>query len=152
MALNPYANLVVKMRHLLKVDDPLTKDQCAMFQWQLLAKVPDCDFSFIVGKGGVNTIFYLSASDKRVVCYPDEALEILQNLSKRSVFCYAAYSKDKSHLGFFLYEEDALNCESARYVRSISHKGKATLIWKKRKNLFDKIVWEPKSNSSSKDT
>lgn len=145
--MNPFKNTLAKVRVLLKEDDALTKDQCAQFQWQLLAKVPDCNFAFTIGKGGINTIFYMAATNDRVVCYPDEALEVLQELCKRNVFCYTVYAKDKSQIGHALFEDAAKNLEGARYIKSISFSGKATLVWKKEKNLFGKNVWVQKAQS-----
>lgn len=146
--LNPFLNLQTKVKALLKVDDTLTKDQCEMFQWQLLAKVPGCDFSFIIGKGGVNTIFFTPASGKRDVVYPDEALELLASLCKQKVFCYAVYDKRKEVVGYFLNEADAKGADGAKYVRSVSFSGKSSLIWKREKNLFGKMEWVAKKASA----
>lgn len=147
MSLNPFKNTLAKVRVLLKEDDTLTKDQCSQFQWQLLSKVPGCDFNFTLGKGGINTIFYSASSKDRVVCYPDEALDLLTALCKRDVFCYEAYDKKKNLLAFFLQEEDALKCEGARYVKAVSFRGKSTLLWKKERNLFDKVLWQKKTGA-----
>ena len=142
--MNPYKNTLAKARLLLKEDDALTKEQCSVFQWQLLAKISGCDFAFTIGKGGINTIFYSASSTDRATCYPDEALELLQALAKREVFCFEAYDSNKDLLSCFLQEEDALKCEKAKYVKAVSFNGKSKVVWKKEKNLFDKVKWVKK--------
>ncbi len=143
MSLNVYKNCAYKLRALLSSDSALKASECDQMQWQLLYKVPNCEWNFVIGKGGVNTIFYSNSSLERNVCYPEDAKELLANLSKTEVFCYKALDKKKIVLGYFLLEKEALNCKNARYVASVSFKGKTTTLWKKQKDLFGKKQWEP---------
>ena len=57
----------------------LSADQRKTNEWQLLTKVNG--HPIIVGKGGVNTIFYKFGDRERRVCYPDQILDRLQELA-----------------------------------------------------------------------
>lgn len=137
--MNHYANILKKMKALLKEDDDLTKEQCEVHQWQLLAKI--ANYTFVVGKGGVNTIFYTRSSVDRVVCYPDEMLEILEELSKSRIFTYVALDKKKKVLGNSIDPQLARGFKNARYLLSIDHKGRSKVIDKKTVDLFGKRSW-----------
>lgn len=138
--MNVFKNTVLKVRALLKEDDNLTKEQCELYQWQLLVKVRD--YTFSVGKGGVNTIFYSASSAERKVCYPDEILELLDNLAKSKVFVYVARDKNKEEVGYSISEEAAKAISGARFLTAISHSGKSKLLSKKVKNLYGKRSWQ----------
>jgi hypothetical protein len=139
--MNPYKNTLQKVKALLKEDDNLTKEQCELFQWQLLVKIPG-DYTFTLGKGGVNTIFYTASSEERVVCYPDEILTILENLSKSNYFTYAALDKKKQVLGHSIYVKSAKRIKGAVYIASVNFKGKKVLRLRKDLDLFGKKVWQ----------
>jgi len=137
--LNTFKNTIQKIRSLLKEDDNLTKEQCEMFQWQLLVKVQD--YSFSVGKGGVNTIFYSASSLDRRVCYPDEILELLDSLAKSDVFVYVATANNEE-LGYSVLLESAKAIPGAKSVVAVSHLGKRKRVAKKVKNMYGKRVWQ----------
>lgn len=138
--MNVYKNLLFKIRALLKEDDNLTKEQSELFQWQLLVKIEE--YTFSVGKGGVNTIFYSASSTAREVCYPDEMLAKLENLSKRpKVFVYVAYSKKKELLVYSEDREVAKAAPGAHYLRAILFSGKSVPVEKRASGLFDGEGW-----------
>lgn len=139
--MNPYNNTLQKVRGLLKRDDQLTKSQCELFQWQLLVKVPG-DYTFTVGKGGVNTIFYSLSSEERAVCYPEDILTLLEGLSRRNVFVYLALGKDKAELGYSIDLEKAKLIKNARRIVAVNFKGKKTLVEKRVPGLFGKKSWQ----------
>ncbi len=140
--MNPYKNLLFKVRALLKEDDTLTKAQCEMFQWQLLAKIGD--YTFTVGKGSVNTIFYTASSTQRAVCYPDEILTQLEALSKRrQIFVYVALDKQKEVLGYSSDLILAKGFKGAKYLSGVTFKGNRIPLEKKILNVFDKWDWQP---------
>jgi len=140
--MNLYKNTLQKVRHLLKEDDNLTKEQCNKFQWQLLIKLDDTPYTFLVGKGGVITIFYSASSLERSVCYPEEILELLEKLSKTDVFIYSALDKNKKEIGFSYSKSLAKKLPKTKYVYSVDFKGKRKLILKKSTDLFGNKVWE----------
>lgn len=127
----------------MKTDDNLTKEQAALYQWQLLVKVGD--YTVYVGKGGITTMFYSQTSVDRAVCYPEEMLKILQKLSTSKVFVYEARDKKKKPLGYTVDLDIARNIENAKYIYAINFKGKAKRIERKSTDLFDKSVWQESS-------
>lgn len=139
--MNPYKNTLQKVRALLKEDDKLTKAQCEMYQWQLLIKIPG-DYTFTLGKGGVNTIFYTATSTERAICYPDEILTLLENLARSEVFVYLALDKNKNPLGYSIDEKLAKQIKGARYLASVNFKGKRTPVAKKISDLYGKSTWQ----------
>ncbi len=143
MDLNVYKNLYTKVKYLLHSERDLTVDEKKLFQWQLHASLGDAEPAFVIGKGGANTIFYSLSQGERKLCYPNDALDLLDNISKRKEFVYVALDKAKVKIGYFLLEAEALDCKNARYVASVSFKGKTTTLWKKQKDLFGKKQWEP---------
>ena len=141
MKLNPYKNTLTKVKALLKEDDQLTKEQCELFQWQLLVKIPG-DFSFNVGKGGVNTIFYTASSEERAICYPEEMVTLLEKLAAGEVFCYQAYDKNKAPVGYSIDIASAKKFKGAKFVAAINFKGKRKMLEKKVVDLFGKKTWQ----------
>lgn len=137
--MNPYKNLLLKVRALLKEDDHLTKEQCEVHQWQLLAKLHD--YTFIVGKGGVNTIFFSASSEERSVCYPDEILDLLKKLSEGEVLAYVALDKKKEQLGYSVLLDQARAIKRARFLGVVNFKGKMTIIESKAADLHGKKTW-----------
>lgn len=140
--MNPYKNTLQKVKVLLKEDDNLTKNQCEQCQWQLLVKVPG-DYSFTVGKGGVNTIFYSESSVSRSICYPDEMVSLLEKLSKGKVFVYVALDKKKKSLGYSISRKVAKKFKGACFIASVDFKGKTTLREQKEVDLYGKKSWQP---------
>lgn len=142
--MHPYKNLLSKVRALLKEDDNLTKGQCESMQWQLLVKI--ADYSFFVGKGGVNTIFY-SASDKdREVCYPEDILTLLERLCKTQTFVYAVADKHNKLLGYSIDIERAKNIDGAVKLAAVDFRGKRKVIANKVADVFGKITWKEKGS------
>ncbi len=140
--MNQYVNTLQKIKALLKEDDKLTTAQCECYQWQILVKVPGHDATFVVGKGGVNTIFYSASSTDRKVCYPEDILELLEKLSKSKVFVYLALDKKKNEIGYSVSLKRARKMEGARYIKALYLNGKQSLIQKKAPDLFGKAQWE----------
>jgi len=83
---NPYRNLLAKVRYLLHTDAKMTEAQLTDHQWMLMAKVAGSQV--LVGKGGVNTMFYQFGDRKRKVCGPMELVELLKRLSRRRYVAY----------------------------------------------------------------
>lgn len=143
--MNPYKNLLAKIKALLKEDDQLTKGQCEQFQWQLLVKIPG-DYTFTVGKGGVNTIFYTASNTNREVCYPEDIIIILERLARNEVFTYAAFDRYKERIGYSIDIDTAKEMPLAMYIAAINFNGKRKIVERKMKNLVGKRVWQKLNN------
>ena len=145
--MNYYSNLLVKVKGDLKADDQLTKEQSTVFQWNHLLSVPGVDYHFVIGKGGVNTIYLLLDSlgteDSRKVCYAEDAIEILVKLSKLKHYCYVALDKKKDPVGFSVHKNRLKTVEKASYICTVSFSGKiSSPILKAQKALIgNEITW-----------
>lgn len=139
--MNPYKNMLQKVKVLLKEDDNLTKKQCTQHQWQLLAKVSD-GYTFTVGKGGVNTIFYSASSEERLICYPEEMVALLEDLSKGKIFAYLALDKNKKPLVHSVHKKLAKRTKRAAFLAVIDFEGNYTIKERKEVDLYGKKVWQ----------
>ena len=84
---NPYRHLQSKVRGLLMTEAKLSKEERENNQWQLLFTFAKTQV--IIGKGGINTIFYqFGKKGKRHVCYPDQILDMLEQLAKQKHWRY----------------------------------------------------------------
>lgn len=148
-ALNPYRNLLQKVKAALKEDDNLTPNQCEIFQWQFLAKIGE--HTFTVGKGGINTIFFSLASNQREVCYPEDILTRLENLSRGDIFCYRVLDRKKNLLCYTVDKAFAKEVEGAAFVETVDFRGRKTPLAKKTDDLFGKKTWKLVGRSAAND-
>lgn len=84
--MNPYKSLHSKVRHLINAESKLAPDERKTHEWLLTITVDG--FRILVGKGGVNTIFYSFGKGDKKFCYPDEMLEKLEFLANRKFWFY----------------------------------------------------------------
>lgn len=66
-----------KVLTLIKAEAKMSQKERGCQQWQLLFQIKGFG-DYLVGKGGVNTMFYTVNGSERVLCYPNEMLEIIQ--------------------------------------------------------------------------
>jgi hypothetical protein len=64
-----------KVKGLLTVEASMSKEDRQAQQWQLLFTIDNTQY--LVGKGGINTMFYTVGSGKRKLCLPHEMLSLL---------------------------------------------------------------------------
>lgn len=83
---NPFRVLHSKAKYLFDQEAKLTNEEKADHQWQLLLSVGGVQY--IVGKGGVNTAFYIIGDNERVVCYPYELLDKIKSWSESGFASY----------------------------------------------------------------
>lgn len=138
--MNPFKNTLDKVRALLKLDDNMTKEQCELFQWQLLVKVKD--YTAFFGKGGINTMFYSSSSVDREVCYAEDMINLLRKLSKSKVFVYEALDSKKKPIGYSIDASIAKNMKGARTLVAINFKGKRKTVEVNKHNLLGERTWQ----------
>jgi len=141
--MNPYKHLLTKMKYLVNEDKRVDDAEKADFQWSMVfTRGP---VKFMIGKGGVNTIFYIMG-DKREVCFPDDALKLLEKKSLDKYIAYAIYSKKKELVaGPFLFHDDAmaLRAGKGQFFIGIKASGKLVPLYAAKPNLFDKLSWSP---------
>jgi hypothetical protein len=107
---NPYRHLNQKVQALLRLEAKMSAEEREANQWQLLVKF--CGSQLVVGKGGVNTCFFiLGANGTRKVCYPDALLSKLQSLAENPYWRYEVLGPDQTSK-FFWTEAAALERSS----------------------------------------
>lgn len=95
--MNPlFRVMAAKVKSLMLHEHRLTQEEKKCQQWQLLFQIDG--IQFIVGKGDVNTMFYIVGDEERVICYPDELMEKIQEWNKAKYTSYYVFSKDKEKL------------------------------------------------------
>ena len=91
--MNQLKHLLAKVRALFALESKLTNEQKGMHQWQLLTEYGGVQY--VVGKGGINTAFYKIGDEERQVCYPEELIIFLTNLTKQKYASFAICNKQK---------------------------------------------------------
>ncbi len=91
MSENLFKHMRTKVKLLLNAEMKMTADERKAQQWQLLFTIRGTQY--VVGKGGVNTMFYVVGDKERVLCYPDELLAAIDFWDKKKYSEYAIYSK-----------------------------------------------------------
>lgn len=75
------------MRHkvftLLKTESKLSLLERKNQQWQLLFQIKGYG-SYVLGKGGINTMFYTIDDGERKLCYPDDLLALIDTWIEES--------------------------------------------------------------------
>ncbi len=146
--MNPFKHLLTKLKYLVNEDAKIEGEEKRDFQWSLLfTRGP---VTFLIGKGGLNTIFY-DIGGKRELCYPKEAIKLLEKKSLDKYIAYAIYSKDKELVsGPFLFHDDtmALQAGKGQFFVGIKSSGKLVQLYTAKSNLFGKLAWSPVSNKT----
>ena len=132
-----YRAMLSKVRYLLKVESDHDMETRKQQQWQLLFTV-DEGIQYIIGKGGVNTMFYQVGENERVLCYPEELMNFLEGLTKAKYTSYAIASHDGEKLRVGLVSLEAAKKKKApvgSYIVGLND-GKAQRLYKRKKTLF----------------
>ena len=142
MATNPIAHLRSKVRALFTLEDKLTPEEKANQQWQLLTQVSG--LNLIVGKGGVNTAFYVLGDNERQICYPQDLLDFLETLSKAKFPVYKVmYSRSRIE-GVYTSEKEAKASPvlDGAFIVGVTFEGKLKKLYSGSKGLMKK-QWLP---------
>ena len=134
--MNPYAHLYKKVKSLLQHEANLTPADKQMNEWVVTLQMAP-DLKLLVGKGGVNTIFYKFGTGERKLCYPDEILEKLDRLARKKFWFYTADGTP------FLTLNGALASPPSGYVIGVSDKPKK--LYKATPSLSG-IIWKSYEN------
>lgn len=137
-----YRSMLSKVKALLKVEAGHNATERSAQQWQLLFDVDGVQF--IIGKGGVNTMFYTVGTADRVLCYPDELIEFLERLIRSKYASYAiCNASGKIVISGLLSEEAALKKKApvGAYIIAFEN-GKKVRLFVREKGIF-KDVWNP---------
>lgn len=144
--MNHLAHLRLKAKALFALEDKLDNAEKAAHQWQLLTQV--CGVNVIVGKGGVNTAFYVIGDLERVICYPDEMVLYLDTLSKQihPIYCVMTDPKTIQSTHLSLKEAKQQKAGVGHYIVGITAHGKRVRLYRMSKSLL-KLSWLPFTSS-----
>jgi hypothetical protein len=140
--------MLSKVRYLLKVESDHDADTRKQQQWQLLFTV-DEGVQYVIGKGGVNTMFYQIGTNERVLCYPEELLTMLEKLAVAKYTSYGICSSDGTLVRSGITDLVLARKKKApigSYIVGFSNGAKVKLF-KRKKTLFKeewvKLVEKP---------
>lgn len=142
--MDPYKHLKRKVNSLLTAEATLTDDERATMQWQLLATIGKR--RLLVGKGGVNTMFYrfdLVNGDsvqegERHICYPHEMLERLDAWSSREYEIYLITRSKTRHLASYQTLDSAKQHDDVpdgHYIVGVTRDGKMKKLYVRKRGL-----------------
>ena len=137
-----YRAMLAKVKALLRIETAHNKEERSAQQWQLFFEIDG--IQFIVGKGGVNTMFYSVGKGDRVLCYPEELLTFLEELVHKKYSSYAICdSSGKVLRSGLMSEEEALKKKAPVGSFIIAYgDGKRFRLYVRQTGLF-KEVWKP---------
>lgn len=85
--MNHLKNLYEKVRRSLLLESDLTEQQRTHHQWQFIVTLGS--ITYVVGKGGANTMFYKIGDNEIKYCLPTEMLDKILDWSRRTYVRYA---------------------------------------------------------------
>lgn len=135
--------MLAKVKALIRVEIEHTAKDRALQQWQLLFTIDDVQY--IVGKGGVNTMFYQIGKAERVLCFPDELIAMIESYLKMEYTSYSIYSPEKEKLISGLPTIDAAKKKKAAvgcYI--VGHAdGKRFRLFTRKLSMYKEPMWMP---------
>lgn len=108
-----------KVKGLLTVEASMSKEERQAQQWQLLFTIDGTQY--LVGKGGVNTMFYIVGSNgKRKLCLPHEMLDILDGWANTKTEWAIAAPDGTLKLRMIANEKEALKLSPPKDYRIVN--------------------------------
>jgi hypothetical protein len=89
--MNPFTQLKTQVRSALEKETKLSPEERKQHQWQFLTTVNGV--TYIVGKGGANTMFYMIGKGERKICMPKEMLDVIGTWGTSKYPMYAICKK-----------------------------------------------------------
>lgn len=91
--MNPFKILHDQVKASLNKEANLTPEERKVFQWQFFATV--AGVTYLVGKGGANTMFYRINEGEMQYKYPDEMLEVIKSWSGEKYVSFSLFKGKK---------------------------------------------------------
>lgn len=126
-----------KVKTLMDIELDQSKEMRECQQWQLLFQIPSMG-QVVVGKGGINTMFYIVAQEERVLCLPDKMLEQIDIwIALASATTYTILNKNKKTVKRNLSKAEAKVFDAKPgYLLAEVKDGKRKVIMKRVKGLM----------------
>lgn len=145
MNINPFSHLRAQVKSCLEKEAKLSPNERRMFQWQFFATVNGV--TYIVGKGGANTMFYMIGEQgERQLCAPEVMLNIISSWAGAKFAMYAICKKpDAFTHGPFITEKEALSVKDApegSFIVGLTPDNKVIRLYKLKSGLMDD-KWVP---------
>lgn len=126
-----------KVKALMDIELEQPKEVRECQQWQLLFQIPTLG-QVVVGKGGINTMFYIAGKAERVLCLPDKMLDQIDLwIALASATTYTVLSSEKKAVKRNLSKAEALafKAKVGQYLAEVKD-GKRKIIMKRVKGLM----------------
>lgn len=137
MSVNPFTHLRSQVRACLEKEAKLPPDERRKHQWQFLTTV--AGMTYIVGKGGANTMFYMIGTEgERKLCHPEEMLQIISKWGGAKYAMYAVCKTPKHFThGPFPELNQALNVDAdpGSYLVGLTVEGKVIRLYQMKQGL-----------------
>lgn len=144
MNINPFSHLRAQVKASLEREAKLSPNERRMFQWQFFATVNNV--TYIVGKGGANTMFYMVGEGERKLLSPADMLDKISEWASSKFSMYAVCKKPSafSH-GPFPNIKQALAVKDApkkSYIVGLTPDRKVVRLYKLKSGLMQD-EWVP---------
>ena len=140
---NHFSHLRSQVKACLEKEAKLSPNDRKKHQWQFLTTLNGV--TYIVGKGGANTMFYSVGNGERKLCHPKEMLDIISSWGKAKYAMYAigkkrdAYTHGPSEDIDTLLEEQG---EPGEYIVGMTSDGKVVRLYEAKKGISS-TIWVP---------
>jgi hypothetical protein len=141
--LNPFLILFNQVKSALDKESSLSPSERKLFQWQFLLTV--AGISYLVGKGGSNTMFYKIGDTDLSYDYPENMLNLIKSWSKRKFVSYSWFKGSKRGKTIYYSEKEAKSkvpksFYSDFYIVGETKEGKKIKLFKLHQTLSD-LKW-----------
>lgn len=137
-----FNSLYNSVKFLLKEQDTMNNEQRKQSQFTLLIVVHS--IQYVVGKGGLNTMFYIVNKGERKVCYPEEMLKIIKSWDKAEQTAFFVYDGVARSIvsGPYASVEEAQQCEAKKEYKIVGNGKSKAVLYKSAINLNKQRVWK----------
>lgn len=131
--MNPFKILHDQVKGALTKEASLSPEERKLFQWQFLVTV--ANLTYLVGKGGANTMFYRINDGEMKYEYPDKMLDIVKSWSGEKYSAFALYKGKKKGKKTYATLEEAKGKLPKDFVNNLyivgeTKEGKKTRLFK----------------------
>jgi hypothetical protein len=144
---NQFEQLYRSVAGLLKEQDTLSLKERECSQFTLLTTIGG--IKYLVGKGGISTMFYCVGDSERKVCYEEEMLKVIKKWMNvdYTLFCIFNTTTRKTRKQKYETVEDALKVMPREHDRIYGIGKERKLLYTSKVSIFD-IHWEPKTHTT----
>ena len=133
-----------KVQQLLAIEFKMTQAERQCQQWQLLFQIKGMG-QVVVGKGGINTMFYQVGNGERELCLPQKLGEVIDTwIALANTTTYCIVNAEGKVVKRNLSKAEALNYPKAKtgYLLCEVADGKRKKLMKMSKGLMGKSAWK----------